>query len=88
MTQVPGEEAHYLPADLKKRATGIEGQPVHALHPKADVPVQHLVDVHHARHAISVHREGRLVRPGAHKPRPRTGGRLGGPAPLPLTALA
>ncbi len=81
MTQMPGQEAHHLTADLKKRTIRIEVQPVHALHLKADVPSQHIVDVHHARHGTSVHREGRLVRPGAHQPQPHAGGGWEGPAP-------
>jgi hypothetical protein len=63
MTQVPGQEPHHLTADLKKRAICIEVEPVHAVHLKADVPRRHVVDVHHARYATSVHRESRLVRP-------------------------
>ena len=51
MTQVPGQEADYLPTDLKQRAIRIEVEPVHALHLEADMPGQHVVDVHHARHA-------------------------------------
>lgn len=32
MTQMPGQEAHHLTADLKKRAIRIDVQPIHALH--------------------------------------------------------
>ncbi len=45
MTQMPGQEADHLAADLKKRAVRIEVEPVHALHFQADMPSQHLVNV-------------------------------------------
>ena len=87
IAQMPGQERHHLAGHLKNRAVSVQVEPVQALNLQADMSLQHLIDVHHARHATSVPREGRLVRPGAlQTPTPHKGAAGRGARPPPTSA--
>ena len=78
---MPGQELNHLAGHLQNRAVSIEVEPVHTLDIQANMPVQHLVDVHHTRHATSVHREGRLSGPELPQSPAQNGGSWEGALP-------
>ena len=61
--EVAGEEGDDLARDLKVGDVGIAEQPIDAGEIKADVTLEQVVDVGHARHAHAIAHEGRLCRP-------------------------
>lgn len=51
ITEVLGEESDDLTGDLQVRDIGVEIEPVDAGEIETDMAIQHVVDVHHVRHA-------------------------------------
>ena len=46
-----GEEGHHLPAHLQIGDVGVQVEPVDAVQLEADMTLEHVIDVRHARHA-------------------------------------
>jgi hypothetical protein len=83
LAEVPGDEPHDLPADLKARHVRVEVEPVDALHIERHMTLKHVVDVRHARaasHRVSIQHDGRLCLPNA-DPATRGEAGKGGPPP-------
>jgi len=82
MTEMPAQEPDDLTGHLQTRDVRVQQQPIDALDLERHVTLEHVIDVHHARHNRMVNAKGGLCPPG----RPALdGGRPGGgPDPLPL----
>jgi hypothetical protein len=76
------QQPHDLTADLQVGDIGVEVQPVDTLDLERHIALEHVIDVHHARHMRSMTPPGPAL-PDRH-PSPCEGRPRGGPAPLPL----
>jgi hypothetical protein len=61
VAQMTGEEDHRLIPDLEIGHLGVEIQPVDTVDLQRHMPVQHVIDVRHARHTTSVDAGGRAL---------------------------
>jgi hypothetical protein len=80
------QEPGHLPRHLQLGHVRVQIQPIHAVDLEGHMPIEHLVDVGHRRHARSLHARGRaLPTRQPHRSDGRAGGRPGGGLPpLPL----